>query len=87
MDGGDHRGESQVLHWLEGSSRFKCLGDEGRQPGDVLCFRLGRVPHHVGLLIAGNHFVHAIRNYGVIESQLDDPTFGKRLVAAYRPIP
>ncbi len=87
MDGGDHRGESQVIHWLDGNSRFKCLDDEARQPGDVLCFRLGRVPHHVGLLIAGNRFVHAIRNYGVIESQLDDPTFGKRLVATYRPIP
>jgi hypothetical protein len=27
-----------------------------------------------------------MRNYGVIESRLDDPTFAKRLVAVYRPV-
>ena len=87
MDGGDHRDTSQVLNWLDRHPRFGCLpAEESTQPGDLLCFRLGRVPHHVGLLIAGNRFIHAIRNYGVIESQLDDPTFAKRFVAAYRPL-
>jgi hypothetical protein len=41
----------------------------------------------LGLVLEGNRFIHAIRNYGVIESQLDDPTFGKRLVVVYRPVP
>jgi len=88
MDGGDHRDTSQVLDWLDRHPRFGRLSaEESTQPGDLLCFRLGRVPHHVGLLVSGNRFIHAIRNYGVIESQLDDPTFAKRLVAAYRPLP
>jgi cell wall-associated NlpC family hydrolase len=88
MDGGDHRDASQVLDWLDDHPRFQRLPTgEAVQPGDLLSFRLGRVPHHVGLLLAGNRFIHALRNYGVIESQLDDPTFGKRLVAVYRPVP
>jgi cell wall-associated NlpC family hydrolase len=88
MDGGDHRDDSQVTDWLEAHDRFERLpADEIPQPGDVICFRLGRVPHHVGLVLEGNRFLHAMRNYGVIESQLDDPTFGKRLVATFRPLP
>ncbi len=87
MDGGDHRATSLVLEWLDRHARFERVpAGETVQPGDLLCFRLGRVPHHVGLLIAGNRFIHAMRNYGVIESQLDDPTFAERFVAAYRPV-
>ncbi len=87
MDGGDHRNVSQVLEWLDCHPRFERLpAGEPLQPGDLLCFRLGRVPHHVGLLVTGNRFIHAMRHYGVIESQLDDPTFAERFVVAYRPV-
>jgi len=87
MDGGDHRATSLVLEWLGSHPRFEGVpAGEALQPGDLLCFRLGRVPHHVGLLIPGNRFIHAMRNYGVIESQLDDPTFAERFVTAYRPV-
>jgi cell wall-associated NlpC family hydrolase len=88
MDGGDHQDNSQVLEWLDASDRFERLPEgEAVRTGDVVCFRLGRVPHHVGLILDGNRFLHAMRNYGVIESQLDDPTFAKRLTAVYRPVP
>ena len=88
MDGGDHRDTSLVTEWLEGNPRFQSLPEgEPALPGDLVCFRLGRVPHHVGLVIAPNRFIHAMRNYGVIQSQLDDPTFAKRLTATFRPVP
>jgi cell wall-associated NlpC family hydrolase len=87
MDGGEHRDTSQVLEWLEASPRFERLVPEAAfQTGDLACFRIGRVPHHVGLFTAPPIFIHAMRNYGVIESRLDDPTFGKRLTTVYRPV-
>lgn len=87
MDGGNHQDNSQVVQWLDAHPRFERLAPEVIiQPGDVLCFRFGRVPHHVGLLLESNRFLHAMRHYGVIESQLDDPTFAKRLEHTYRPV-
>jgi cell wall-associated NlpC family hydrolase len=88
MDGGDHRDSSLVTEWLESHPRFECLQEgEPVQMGDLVCIRLGRVPHHVGLVTGLNRFIHAMRHYGVLESQLDDPTFAKRLTATYRPVP
>jgi cell wall-associated NlpC family hydrolase len=84
MDGGDHRGSSQVIEWLEGDPGFVRTRDT--QAGDLGCFRIGRVPHHVGLVLSPTTFVHAMRNYGVIISRLDDPTFARRLMAFYRPL-
>ena len=87
MDGGEHRISSQVLEWLEASTRFERLTPGAAvQTGDLACFRMGRVPHHVGLVLQPPLFIHAMRNYGVIESRLDDPTFAKRLMAVYRPV-
>jgi cell wall-associated NlpC family hydrolase len=87
MDGGEHRNSSQVLEWLEASTRFERLTPGAAvQTGDIACFRMGRVPHHVGLVLQPPIFIHAMRNYGVIESRLDDPTFAKRLMAVYRPV-
>ncbi|MCL4179177.1 MAG: C40 family peptidase [Verrucomicrobia bacterium] len=87
MDGGEHRNSSQVLEWLEASTRFERLTPGAAvQSGDIACFRMGRVPHHVGLILQPPLFIHAMRNYGVIESRLDDPTFAKRLMAVYRPV-
>jgi cell wall-associated NlpC family hydrolase len=87
MDGGEHRNSSQVLEWLEASTRFeRLMPGASVQTGDLACFRMGRVPHHVGLVLQPPLFIHAMRNYGVIESRLDDPTFAKRLMAVYRPV-
>jgi cell wall-associated NlpC family hydrolase len=87
MDGGEHRDSSQVVDWFETNRRFERLApDADVEPGDAACFRMGRVSHHVGLVLEPPLFIHAMRNYGVIESRLDDPTFAKRLVAVYRPV-
>jgi len=59
---------SQVLEWLDASPRFQRLpAGEAVQPEDLICFRLGGVPHHVELLVSANWFVHAMRYYGGIE--------------------
>lgn len=88
MDGGDHRHTSQVLAWLDAHEKFARLPEDAPLvPGDLLSFRLGRVPHHVGLYLGERLFIHALRHCGVTESRLDDPTFGKRLKARYRPLP
>jgi cell wall-associated NlpC family hydrolase len=89
MDGGEHRGTSQVLEWLDACPRFARVqlpAPPAFAVGDLLAFRLGRVAHHVGLVTGRHTFIHAMRNYGVIESRLDDPTFAKRFVALYRPV-
>jgi cell wall-associated NlpC family hydrolase len=85
MGSGEHLKASQVQAWLDTSPRFAHV--EGNpQAGDVACFRLGRVAHHVGLVTDRETFIHALRTAGVIESMLEDPTYAKRLVALYRPV-
>ena len=86
MDGGDYQSASQVLSWLRASPRFQELpAGAAAGIGDLVTFRLGRVPHHVGLVI-GPTFIHAIRDYGVIESFCGDPTYAKRRQATFRPL-
>jgi cell wall-associated NlpC family hydrolase len=87
MDGGDHADVSQVLSWLEAHPRFRRVERLTLAAGDLVTFRLGRVAHHVGLVLEPPSFIHAIRGYGVIESRLDDPTYAKRLERVYRPVP
>jgi cell wall-associated NlpC family hydrolase len=85
MDGGLHLAQSLVRGWVEQSGRFQKV--ETPTVGDLLCFRIGRVEHHVGILAWPEMFVHAIRRYGVVTACLQDPAWGKRLTAIYRPMP
>ncbi|HVY71467.1 MAG TPA: NlpC/P60 family protein [Verrucomicrobiae bacterium] len=55
-------------------------------PGDLLCFHVGRVTHHCGVLIRRMNFIHAIHHCGVVESTLADSNWLKRLRGAYRPL-
>ena len=54
--------------------------------GDLLCFRIGNIPHHVGVCFSEAEFVHAIKGHGVVTGNLQDATWMKRLTAVYRPI-
>ncbi|MCP5525018.1 MAG: C40 family peptidase [Verrucomicrobiales bacterium] len=85
-DSGSHRDESVVLSWLNHSPAFVRTDGSRVQAGDVLCFHIGRVAHHVGLALGPVRFIHALRGKGVIVSTLRDPTYAKRFVAAYRPV-
>lgn len=90
MDGGEHNELSQVITWLEKSLRFQKAWQTGAdfEPavGDLLCFRIGRVVHHVGIVLTETTFIHVYRGGNVRESRIDDTTWRKRLVAIYRPI-
>ena len=84
MDGGSHLHVSQFAEWLDTSPAF-AMTESPTKIGDCLLFKLGRVEHHVGVQITGSTFVHAMRHHGVIQSNLKDPTWTRRLTAVYRP--
>ena len=89
MGGGDHADVSLVVSWLEAHPRFRRLdlAADTLAAGDLVTFRLGRVAHHVGLMLSEKTFLHAIRDCGVLESRIDEKTYARRLLQAYRPVP
>lgn len=54
--------------------------------GDILCFKMGRSVHHIGLLIAPGRFIHTMPRLGAVIACLHDSTFARRLAAVYRPL-
>lgn len=86
MDGGKHNRTSQLTDYLNARKDFRqVLVPEG-EPGDVLCFKLGRTSHHCGLMLAGRKFIHALYGRKVAIATLADRTFARSLFAVYRPI-
>jgi len=85
MDGGQHNPLSQVTAWLERSERF-VRAEFPPEVGDLLCFRIGKCVHHVGVVLTEKTFLHVIQGYTVRESHIDDPTWRKRLAMIYRPV-
>ena len=85
MDGGHHNPLSQVIAWLDQSARF-VRAELPLEVGDLLCFRMGRAVHHVGVVLTDRTFLHVYQGYTVREARIDDPTWGKRLACVYRPM-
>lgn len=85
MDGGQHNSYSQVISWLEGNASFQ-RAEMPLQVGDLLCFRMGRQVHHVGVVLTERTFVHVCQGYTVREAWIDDSTWRKRLTAIFRPM-
>lgn len=83
MAGGDHLDQSLVLKWLETCGYVE--PDSGPNIGDVITLRVGRVDHHVGVVIGETKFIQSIRNYGVIICDLRDSTWQKRLRTFWKP--
>lgn len=87
-DAGDHTDIARLTDWLDANEGFERLKLPAEiQSADLLCFRLGRVPHHVGVAIDQYRFVHVMRGYGTRINDLRDSTYARRFVAAYRPQP
>lgn len=95
IDGGHHAGTSKIIEWVERSGRFHrdfCVGPDARlnsarvRPGDLLCFKIGRVEWHVGLQVDETKFIHCWQKTGVILSLLADSTYFSRITAFYRPL-
>ena len=50
--------------------------------GQVLLFRLGRVPRHCGITVATDRFIHAQEGLGVVEANLTEG-WAKRIAGRY----
>lgn len=85
MDGGHHNALSQVTAWLDASPRF-IKGVYPVLAGDLICFRIGKVIHHVGIAVSERNFVHVTRGGVVSLARIDDTTWLKRLAGVYRPV-
>lgn len=88
MDGGSHLAESALEKFIESQyGQLKKLDlSEPLMPGDLLCFEMGRVSHHVGLVTEYPLFLTTFQGVPVRELDLRDPTWSKRLIKAYRPV-
>lgn len=83
LDGGEHLDKSIVIQWLE--SHPYMIWVESPEIGDLITLQYGRVIHHVGVMVGERMFVQCIRKYGVIESDLRDPTWSQRVQSVWRP--
>lgn len=89
LDEGQHAGESKLLAWLNAHPDFvRRVEGWGLQPGDAICFDVGKVEFHVGLMLDDSKFVHvlAMQRGRVIVSSLDEAYYKRRLRAIYRPM-
>ena len=94
MDGGKHSTKNVIRDWLEASGQFRLLFEktplrpvaEPPSIGDLLCFDLGRVEWHVGVMVNGNEFVEVHERATAGRRTLADSTWSRRLKAIWRPI-
>ena len=85
LDEGSHSTKSKIETWLKLSAdRFEEVVDFGI--GDLLVFKMGFVTHHVGVMITNSTFINAMKGYGVVELNIEDRTWARRLQSAHRPI-
>lgn len=85
LGGGDHLVFSIVLTWLK-TCPYVALESDMPGMGSLITLRVGRVDHHVGIMVAKRKFVHAIRKYGVVEMDIADSTWAEKLKSSWRPV-
>jgi hypothetical protein len=67
------------------SQKLKLLSPGEEIPGDLLGFKVGALVSHIGLMLPGRQFVHALRHCGVAIHSINDPTWADRYAVAWRP--
>lgn len=98
MDHGAHSDHSLLIEafetWPGLCTRFARLPDclpANLLPGDCLCFRAGKVPHHGGVLVNARDLLHVLKRDGAHLIQLGAVIRGRNLLgylaAVYRPLP
>lgn len=76
---------SFVTQWFSGRVDFEAIQPTGALfPGDVLGFRIGRIVHHLGILLPDNQFAHAMDGIGTTVNALADATWYSRLENVWR---
>ena len=73
-------------------ARLERAMPEELMAGDLIAMRIGRVSHHLGIVMPpegpggrARGFIHAMRGLGVVVSSFMDGTWSARLEAAWRP--
>lgn len=84
LDGGAHLVDSLVVQWLARSDLFEIVSRHPEQ-GELITLKVGKVVHHVGIMVSSSTFVQSIRNAGVVERDLRDPTWSNRLRGCWKP--
>jgi cell wall-associated NlpC family hydrolase len=78
---------SLVEEWMDKRTDFHRVMDlHSGQSGDLLGFRIRRCIHHLGILLAGGVFIHALEHCGTGYNNLADPTWSTRLGGVWRPL-
>jgi cell wall-associated NlpC family hydrolase len=83
--------ESDRTHRLQNAGCRDCTSRFGQmklptEPGDLICIRIARVSHHVGLMIGERMFIQTYYPYRAKLYTITDPTWWHRLMAIYRPL-
>lgn len=88
LDGGQHQRDSKVLAWLQGNGQFEPVSKpfSDLRPGDLLCFKLRRVEHHVGVMIHDTRFLHCWAGRTAAFADIQDPVYRRLLTAVFRPV-
>ena len=93
LDWAKHQDRSLVLEWLDACPQVARVPVEDPakiidlvQIGDVLGFTIGRCVQHAAVALNPPLIINAVEGARVSKSQLNDPTWGKRLTCIYRPV-
>ncbi len=86
VDFGEHADRSPLLAWFQERPGWEPVIEPGEvEAGDVVLFRVGKVANHCGVALGDRRFIHCLRGHGVLFSRLDDPTYARRFIGAFRP--
>lgn len=77
---------SLVEPWVDSQPVFESVPLGEVESGDLLGFRIGKVVHHVGVLLGRGVFANVIDGTTVQNSYLSDATWKGRLARAWRPM-
>ena len=58
-----HNSEEKMLGMLE---EFGCTEAESLEPGDIICFKFGKVCSHLGIYLGQEQFIHARIDQGKV---------------------
>ena len=84
IDGGSHIALSAVETYVAQSGFFKLVTEP--DIGDMIGIKLGRVVHHVGIVVSDVSFLHAHSACGVVDTRMDSDRCQGRINSIWRPI-
>lgn len=78
---------SLVEPFMDARAEFASVRNGSASVGDLLGFTIGKVVHHVGIVVSAEGFIHVCRGLSVRISPFTDPTWFSRLRRIWRPRP